>query len=193
MYDYLFYIDMDTIIMNADIKLESFIDASERKFDVVVTEDMNGMNTGVFLMRNSAWTLWFLQTAWEQTQLVPKLTDDGKALPFRWEQRAFHYLTRSAEWTKADLPVYSNYTEVRKHFYMLPQCAFNSYILHPFDLHADREASQYAPGDFLIHFAGKSGVYKKQLMQHYLEQLSEGSGGSSDTGTGSGGKHYLRA
>ena len=86
--------------MNADIKLESFIDASERKLDVVVTEDMNGMNTGVFLMRNSAWTLWFLQTAWEQTQLVPKLTDDGKALPFRWEQRAFHDLTRSAEWTK---------------------------------------------------------------------------------------------
>lgn len=185
-YDYLFYQDMDTVIMNPDVTLESFIDASARQFDVLITEDMNGLNTGAFIMRNTPWTLWFLRTAWEQTQLVDRKStshtssgsgDNSTTSPhylFRWEQRAFHYLTNSIQWQEAKLPEYpGDYREIRRHFYTLPQCAFNSYILHPLDVRAVREESQYVPGDFLIHFAGKAESYKRELMRYYLDQALE--------------------
>jgi hypothetical protein len=176
-YDYLFYLDMDTIIMNPTIKLETFIDASARQYDVLLTEDTNGLNAGVFLMRNSPWTLWFLRTAWEQEQLVPKTAPDGRPYPFRWEQRAFHYLTDSKVWQHSGFPRYpGNSSEIRSHFYVLPQCAFNSYILHPLALHENREASQYVPGDFLVHFAGKTGDSKKLLMNYFFDMLGESNG-----------------
>ena len=92
-------------------------------------------------------------------------------------------MTNSPLWQKAGLPTYpGNSTEIRSHFYTLPQCAFNSYILHPFDVHANRESAQYAPGDFLIHFAGKRGESKKKLMKYYFNQLQQ----SAVNGTGAG-------
>lgn len=181
-FDYLFYLDMDAIIMNKEITIETFIAASHRKFDILLTEDANGMNTGAMIVRNSPWTLWFLRTAWEQSQLTTQNTVQGKHLPFRWEQRAFHYMTDSPTWQKFGLPKYpGNTTEIRSHFYILPQCALNSYILHPFDVHANRESAQYAPGDFIIHFAGKQGESKKKLMKYYLNQL--GAVGPKNNGT----------
>jgi hypothetical protein len=170
-FDYLMYIDMDIVIMNPNIKLERFIDASRRSFDIILTEDSNGINAGVFLARNTPWTLWFLRTAWNQSQLVPHTAPTGQPYPFRWEQRAFHYMTNSEVWVDTKLPTYPDYQAVRSHFFILPQCAFNSYILHPLDFNADRENSQYAPGDFLIHFAGKTGDSKKKLMEYYLKEV----------------------
>ncbi|KAJ1437462.1 hypothetical protein B484DRAFT_445144 [Ochromonadaceae sp. CCMP2298] len=172
-FDYLLYMDMDVIIMNPEVSLERFIDASRRSFDVLLTEDDNGMNAGVFLMRNSEWSLWFLRTAWEQTQLVPATNPQGKPYPFRWEQRAFHYMTHSKVWQQSGLAAYpGDYMDVRKHFFSLPQCAFNSYILHPFDLSDRWDDARYAPGDFLIHFAGKRGDSKQQLMTYFMQQLT---------------------
>lgn len=172
-YDYLMYLDMDTLIMQPEIPLEKFIDASKRRFDVLLTSDSNGINAGVFIMRNSPWTLWFLREAWNQDQLVPAKSPTGVPYPFRWEQRAFHYMTNSEVWQESKLPTYPTFMEIRSHFYILPQCSFNSYLLHPFDWHANRDSSQYAPGDFLIHFAGKRGDSKEKLMRYYIEQLQK--------------------
>ena len=89
-YDYVFYLDMDTVIMNIDISLESLLSqgcrASERehKFsfyayknvrpahasaqahlisdaDVILTTDHNGPNTGSFLIRNSSFSHWLMK------------------------------------------------------------------------------------------------------------------------------------
>jgi len=58
-----------------------------------------------------------------------------------------------------------------------PQCAFNAYSLHPWDYRGDREQAQYVPGDFLVHFAGKKGMKKVHLMQHYLAVVERTYGG----------------
>lgn len=190
-YDYLFYLDMDTLIMNPSIKLETLISAARADVgsaggdppDMIISEDMNGLNTGSFIMRNSEWSLWFLRTAWEQEQLVGPTAADGTPHLFRWEQRAFHYLTYSAQWQQAGLPKFPGDIEgIRRHISVLPQCAFNSYILHPFDWHAVREDAQYAPGDFLIHFAGKNGESKRTLMRYYLDQLRSQGGQAGAVG-----------
>lgn len=175
LYDYLFYIDMDIVIMNYDIPLEKFIEMDEYQHDIILTEDRSGPNFGVWLAKNTPWTTWFLQTVWNQSQLVPPTTPDGKKYPFNFEQRGVHYLLDTPIWRKRDLPKYpGNSTEIRGHFAFLPQCAFNSYSVHPFDLRGSRELSQYVPGDFLIHFAGKKGERRAQLMNYYLDHVHKG-------------------
>jgi hypothetical protein len=138
--------------------------------DFIMTEDWSGLNTGV----TSPWTESFLTTAYAQKQLMDRYSSTGISHPFLYEQRAFHYLTQSDIWTKRKLPKYTegNTTEIRSHFLILPQCVMNSYSVHALETRGDRETTQYINGDFIIHFAGKKGELKADLMHHYL-QLNE--------------------
>lgn len=167
-YDYILYMDMDMVIMDLNISLERFIATSAK--DIIITNDWSGVNTGIWLAKNSAFTKWFLRTAWNQEQLVAKYSlVSGKPHPFEYEQRAFHFLLDSKVWRDRGLPQYrGNITEIRNHFHILPQCAMNSYIIHPLEFRADREVSQYVESDFIIHFAGKKGKIKTDLMDYYL-------------------------
>lgn len=187
-FDYVMYIDMDAIIMNLDIPIEAFISAGNSgmrdkendesshqehpPYDLIMTGDWNGPNTGVWLIRNSEWSLWFLTTLWDQTHLLNEKSPDGIAYPFEYEQRAFHFLMNTKVWQKRQLPTYRGDSQkICDHISMvLPQCSFNSYSLHPLDYRGDREKAQYVPGDFIIHFAGKKGRKKEALMSHYLDQ-----------------------
>jgi len=171
-------------------KIEDFIayDLSARspapavlvESDFIMTQDWSGPNTGVWIAHKSVFTKWFLTTAWtEGGQFVLPKTDKGVSLPFEYEQRVFHYMLDTDVWRARGLPTYSppadagvvkSVADIQKHFSFLPQCAFNSYAVHPMylNLRADRQISQYVPGDFLIHFAGKKGRAKVDLLNHYL-------------------------
>eukprot|EP00602_Paraphysomonas_sp_CaronLab_P008001 CAMPEP_0185034254 /NCGR_PEP_ID=MMETSP1103-20130426/23953_1 /TAXON_ID=36769 /ORGANISM="Paraphysomonas bandaiensis, Strain Caron Lab Isolate" /LENGTH=312 /DNA_ID=CAMNT_0027570833 /DNA_START=63 /DNA_END=1001 /DNA_ORIENTATION=- len=188
-YDYILYIDMDAVIMEPSVKLENIISMASSKvkqYDFIMTDDWNGLNTGVFFVRRSEWSLAFLQLAWDQWQLIPpRSTAPGNEKhPFEYEQRAFHYLLNTPMWkSRPKLPTYKGEGVVvqgkgsggsrgmRTHFLSLPQCTMNSYALHPFDYaHSQhREFSQYVDGDFIIHFAGKKGSAKMAILKHYLE------------------------
>jgi hypothetical protein len=90
----------------------------------------------------------------------------------------------------------------RKHIEYVPQCAFNSYSMHPMDLRGGRESTQvsilsnqkfsflfyfcftasahlffflaqYVDGDFIIHFAGKKGSIKFNMVEHYLSKSEQ--------------------
>jgi hypothetical protein len=183
-YDYLMYLDMDTVIMNADIRLESFVAAAGPCADIVMTEDWNGPNTGIWLIKNSQWSNWFVKHAWEVgLPLVEKRSAlGGKKHPFEYEQRVFHYLLESKVWKDRELPKYPGgnggtpvetshraVRGMRNHVSILAQCALNSYCLHPLDSRGlPNDGSRYVDGDFLIHFAGKKGTIKADLMRHYL-------------------------
>ncbi len=166
-YDYLLYMDMDVVVMNPEVRLESFV---EPGFDFVMTNDRSGLNTGIWFAKSTDFAKWFLRTAWDQSQLLERRSVGGQKHPFEYEQRAFHFLTYSRVWQERGLPKYRGMDskEMLKHFYMQPQCAFNSYVLHPLDT-GDRESSQYVSGDLLVHFAGKKGQRRVDLMEHYLD------------------------
>ena len=38
--------------------------SSDDPKDIYISADWNGINTGVFMMRNSSWSKWFLEEAW---------------------------------------------------------------------------------------------------------------------------------
>lgn len=173
-FDYVMYMDMDIVIMNMERKIEELI-ASSNGGDLIVTEDWSGLNSGVWIANNTPWTRKFLRLAFDQKQLdVPYGANGGKH-PFEYEQRAFHYLMDTEVWRNRGLPRYKSeeVVENRKHVKILPQCAMNSFSMHPLEYRGSREVSHYVPGDFLIHFAGKKGKLKVDILNHYLD-LSEG-------------------
>lgn len=141
--------------------------------DMIMTEDWNGPNTGIWITKNTEWARNFLETCWKEgEQMVTKYNKQTNTpYPFEYEQRVVHYLLHTAIWSqRAGLPHYDaqDVRVNRQHVYTLPQCSFNSYSLHPFYWHGDRDVSQYVPNDFLIHFAGKKGEKKKRLLDYYL-------------------------
>ena len=172
--DYIVYIDMDIVIMNFEVRLEKFISAvsdvtKTTSPDIIMTKDWGGLNTGVWFAKNTNWTRALLLEAWNQKDLLKKYSRNGRKHPFEYEQRTFHYLTDSNVWRQRALPKYpGNSSAILSHIAVLPQCAMNSYSLHPFYWKGKREVSHYIPGDFLIHFAGKKGPIKSKMIAHYL-------------------------
>lgn len=183
-FDYVFYMDMDVVVTNPLFGLDALV-GSYPTSDIIMTNDWSGPNTGMWLARNTPWTNKFLQLAWDEgATLVDKYDKStGRKHPFEYEQRVFHQLLDSDVWRARGLPRYvapptagagfSTSVEIREHFSFAPQCAFNSYSLHPFDTRlmsgaASAEQSQWVPGDFVVHFAGKKGRAKTDLIKHYI-------------------------
>jgi hypothetical protein len=173
-YDYILYLDMDMVILNMSVSIVNFINyarshSGNKNIDIIMGQDWSGPNTGAWIVRHSNWSIQFFDNAWKlgEVMVQPKATD-GKSYPFQYEQRVFHYMLATDVWTKRKLPAYPKSAEVNEHFFILPQCAVNSYSIHPLEYRANRFDSQYVPGDFLIHFPGKSPKNKEYLMNHYL-------------------------
>jgi len=124
-YEWVMWIDLDTIIMNMGLNLESLLDP---KYDFIVSKDNAGLNSGVMLWRNTTWSRDFLLEAYNQNQFLSSIEI--------YEQRAIvHVLSK-------------NFTRSNDHVKYIHQQLLNSYT----NFH--RRAHHYKKGDFIIHFAG---------------------------------------
>lgn len=81
-YDYAVWLDADTLIMNHNITLEDIIKHSQGK-DIMVARDNYNFNTGVLFVKNTQWSIDFLNEVYKQTQYI----DHGN-----WEQTAIIHL-----------------------------------------------------------------------------------------------------
>jgi hypothetical protein len=102
-FDWMLWLDADTLIMNPATPLHSFL---ADDVDLIISEDWNGINAGVFFMRHTPWSLDFLQRIWNQTDF----NNHG------WlEQAAMrHLLSISAS--------------DRQHVRVVPHTQFNTYL-----------------------------------------------------------------
>ncbi len=168
-YDFLLYVDADTLVTNYDIKLEDIVDYG---YDQVLAADRNGLNCGVWLIRNTPWSLWFLDEMWAQSQLV----NPTSFVLFHYEQRAMHYLYQSKVWRNAvKQPAYAQANTIRARTKVVNSCVFNSY------------PAWYKPGDFVVHLAGLKGIAKCLTFRYYYlrtQNAQAAIGGSSGAPTG---------
>ncbi|KAH7690523.1 Glycosyltransferase 34 protein [Dioscorea alata] len=151
-YDWIFWNDADTVVTNPAISLESVIwsvightDFDESP-DFILTEDINGVNLGVFFIRRSKWSENFLNIWWNQTTFISfGSTKSG-------DNAAFKHLIDN-------LPP----DELRQHIRISPmQCLFNSYPWFPswksalrlFTSPSTTWKGVYSYGDFMVHLAG---------------------------------------
>src|SRR5262249_28040833 len=80
-HEWVLWADSDTLIFNAEVRLEHFCDP---RYDLVVQyqehwwkmiglengNDLYPINSGVFLIKSSPWSLRFLQDSYAQTQFI---------------------------------------------------------------------------------------------------------------------------
>jgi hypothetical protein len=112
--DWVFWLDADTVVMNSEKRVESFLpaskgDATSEQIDLLLSaDDGGGYNAGVWLIKNSPWSLRFLQEWWDMKQFVkpPGLAKSG-------DNDALKYKTAHMTDTS--------------HLASPPRCTFNSF------------------------------------------------------------------
>ncbi|CAA7403327.1 unnamed protein product [Spirodela intermedia] len=151
-YDWVFWNDADSLVTNFSITLDSVLWTviGDAEFDdlpdLILTEDFNGFNAGMFFVRRSRWSDGFLQTWWNQTDFIRfGSTKSG-------DNDALKYLIR-------ELPA----EERRRHVRVSPmQCLFNSYpwvftwksFYRLLRSPGSFWRGAYSDGDFMVHLAG---------------------------------------
>lgn len=141
-YKWVVWMDADTIIMNQDVPLEDLIDED---YNFLIAEDWNGINAGIFFIRNGEWGEEFLRNVYSRTD----------CLALDWpEQIAIARVI-------AENPEFGSLSKV------VPQRLFNAYCKEI----TTSITSMYEPGDFLIHFASirKPAKLKKFFAQYNIE------------------------
>ncbi|KAL1581805.1 hypothetical protein WHR41_09466 [Cladosporium halotolerans] len=132
---WLMWFDADTLVTNPFIPAETFLPPFDLDdVHLLATEDWNGLNNGVFLMRVSAWSIKLLSNILAYPSYRPDET-----LPFT-EQSAME------RWVQDPLFAHG--------CVYVPPRWFNSYPRGE-----DQEWSKYqvGKGDMMMHFAGVSG------------------------------------
>lgn len=154
-YDYIIYLDTDTIITNFDLDLRTLIDPD---FNLITGPlPFEGhIGTNGIILKNSEWTMNFLDIWYSQKEFIKNpyygspscgTGDDGgfNAPPEKWifyEQSAFHYL-------------YDNYLDIRNNIKLIARKYFHAV------------PQTFKKNDFLIHIPGKSKKDKiKTLVSH---------------------------
>ncbi|KAI5074358.1 hypothetical protein GOP47_0010319 [Adiantum capillus-veneris] len=160
----------DSLVTNPTIALDDIINSivGSTNFhhmpDFIVTEDVTGINAGMFFFRNSSWSIQFLDLWWKQTSFVrpfgQRKSGDNDALKF---------LIKTMR------------TEERRQHVRIPemQCVFNSNPWLPSWKSGHRLMTLtktvwqgvYSKGDFMVHLAGLND--KKKWIKKILQDIKE--------------------
>ena len=101
-YEYVWWVDCDAIIVNSEIRIEDFIKEGK---DFYISRDMNGINCGVFMIRNNERSVSFFEKVWSMVEYKDHIW---------WEQAAIMELLSSG-WYSEEFVEY------------LPSSVFNNY------------------------------------------------------------------
>ena len=155
--DWVFWSDIDSLIMRYDVRLEGLIDEFSEK-DLIVPNQGAGLFLGdlvpeclcfgQFFIRKTDWSRQFLEEVWkfpERAGMKSYLQKES------WEQEAVNYIYKH------------NLVDFASHSAIVPNRLFNSFY-----------HTQYIDRDFLIHFAGEEARGKgrrEKLIDNYLRKV----------------------
>jgi hypothetical protein len=129
---WLMWFDADTLVVNPLISVEAFLPTNGLDgINLLVTEDWNGLNNGVFVLRVSAWSVNFLANILSYPSYKP-----DEDLPFT-EQSAMERMIRDPRYAGASIYVPPRW------FNSYPRCEDEPWTKY-----------QVERGDMIVHFAG---------------------------------------
>lgn len=121
-YDYIVWIDGDTLIMNDKIKLDNIITFDTDGKDIMVAQDYTMINTGVIFIKNTEWSRKFLDLIYDQTDFLNHPN---------WEQGAFiHLLNQNISNAKDHIKVLPLQEQNKINSYWYTYKFNNCFILH---------------------------------------------------------------
>ena len=180
--DWVLWLDADVVIMNSSIPLESLIPVDPNIHLIVTADRRFTANSGVWLLRNSAWSRQFLQDWWELRSYVRP-----KGLSLSGDNDAFGHLVRQRlqlpeeSWTAVQA---ADAAQIDPHIRMPARCNLNSFGVFVTNIQEsdpvipmDKSEKKlpewyqsdlfYHAGDFIAH---ASGIDQKSLGVELLLQ-----------------------
>ncbi len=154
LHDWVVWMDADTLIMNFNTRLESYLDD---RFSMVIGEDWNGINNGVFFLKRDEWSLDFLK----RSKAVPR-----EGLSFFDQSQMSRVLAHD--------------TAAKERVKLIPlkQCGghgdFNCYPTENRAFPRDERYQYFDHGDFVIHFVGSNygGDGHRRFLTKLLKQYA---------------------
>lgn len=140
-YEWLYWSDADSLIMNMSIKLESLID---NNFNMIISREVGSgnLNTGSFLIKNCVWSEKLLQRIYKQSDFINHMW---------WEQAALKF-------------VFAQDPSLLAKVKILHQRALNSHLMH-----GRSPEGFFRDSDFVLHFYGPCA--KELLMKTWIEKV----------------------
>ncbi|KAF2705132.1 glycosyltransferase family 34 protein [Pleomassaria siparia CBS 279.74] len=161
-WDWIWWVDFDTLITNTDIKVADIIEETLRNatvpddIDYLTTHDCNGLNTGSFLVRGHERSIKFLHDIYTISDHAKKTTEHGLS-----EQDSMAKIIADDKASGARTM-------------QVPQWKLNAF---PKEIACfDKSEQVWEPGMFVIHFAGAWAHVKGedptgQLMTKYKDEI----------------------
>lgn len=145
-WDWIVWLDGDILITNQDRKIEDFINLIHPGKFLFIGRDFQGLNSGVFFIRNCPLAHEFVEDVWN----------------FKgFDRQLFHEQTAMDQLICT--PKYNSGVQVIPHQFIN--------IINAYDYRMDPNI-HWLPGDFCIHFAGIRGTAREQLQKIYSENSS---------------------
>lgn len=148
-YDYIWCVDADVMLMNHNIELESIVDPN---FDVFITcydNNIEYLNTGSIIYKNSEWTRKFLDDIWNDDEFV--------------QPRPGCYFEQSAI-----IKYYKNNPQDQHRFKFLPVRTINSHYHGLFD---PRRDVNFQHGDLVVHLPGTDNQYRMEVFPQFEKYI----------------------
>ncbi|KAL4946093.1 hypothetical protein BDV06DRAFT_183114 [Aspergillus oleicola] len=156
--EWLFWADSDTILMNPNLRLETFLPPSYLKdIHIIFSKDWNGMNAGVFPIRVHPWSIELLSAAIGYPFTSPKVD-------LFWAEQS------------ALVQLFAEHSYFSRSVAYVPMRWFNAYMRGPDgeNLNPDSpEDLQVHPGDLLVHFPGTPREAFNETLSPYLAIAEE--------------------
>ena len=145
-WDWIVWLDGDVLITNQDRKIEDFINLVHKDKFLFIGRDFQGLNSGVFFIKNCPLAHEFLEDVWNFQGFDRQLFH---------EQTAMDQLLTTSK--------YKNGAQIIPHQFIN--------IINAYDYRIDPRV-HWLPGDFCVHFAGVRGEPRTQLQKIYTENAS---------------------
>lgn len=143
-YDWIMYVDSDAMIMNHNIKLETLIDDD---FNWIIANDVNGLNSGIFLLRNCTRSLNFLGNCWDRRHNIANKTEAEQTAMKQFIAENPNYPTK----------------------FISPRL-INSYLYPRYGYPPETEGN-FEKGDFILHLPGMHNHDRVTILNEYKQYI----------------------
>ena len=158
---YVIWIDADAVFTNMTDDILRHVDDSH---DIFISKDMNGLNSGVMIIRNTAWVSMYLKYLYDFRDSWPQ----GVNACFRYEQRGFALTYHDIQFSRKNYGIkpFPYFEDVRRRIKIVPNSEFNSYEC----LTRSCKSVKWEKGNTVYHVPGMGN--KESRIKKRLESLN---------------------
>ena len=172
-YDYIFWMDTDSIFTNFNIKIEDIINNTGKKYNFIFSGDTNIINAGHFIIKSCTWSLNEIKKIWNIYPAKYGMSGDNAALSV-WlaggngnmshEQQKKYYelvdkgFTDISEKYRIENGTAQEYIcqELNEYCKLIPKREINSY------------KDDFKKGDFIFHAVNSDDTYRNNIFSYII-------------------------